>query len=209
MIAVGCEVIASGVARARTAQRTVLPTSVDSWVAPRSGSAGRHAVGEHTLVAALARGACRNVRCWRLSARGLLDQQDAIAVGVTEVRHRRHGTLAAPHVLKLDAARAELGHRCLEVGRVEAKRGLATRLRSLLAHRRHKGDHRIRTGWSHLDPAEALAELGVRAHLEAEFVAVERKRAILIAHREVDGAHAGDVLCGSGGGHAHAPSESK
>src|SRR5690242_2363754 len=81
---------------------------------------------------------CRNVRCWRPSARGLLDQEDPIAVRVAEVRHRRHGTLAAPHFLELDAARAELGHRCLEVGRVEAKRGLATRLGVLLAHRRHE-----------------------------------------------------------------------
>src|SRR5262249_19481468 len=41
------------------------------------------------------------------------------------------------------------------------------------------------------DRPEALAELGVRAHLEAEHVAVERERAILIAHREVHSAHAG------------------
>src|SRR6478609_8452757 len=150
----------------------------------------------------------RSTPLWRLSARGLLDQEDAIAFGVAEVGHRRHGPLAAHHVLELDAARAELDHRCLEVGRVETKRRLATRLRVLLARRRYEGDHRVRAGRSHLDPAEALAELGVRPHLEAEDVAVERQRAVLIAHREVDGAHAGDVLCGSTGGHADAPSES-
>lgn len=79
----------------------------------------------------------------------------------TAWRHRT--ALAAPHVLELDAARAELGHGCFKVGRVEAKRGSATRLRVLVAHRRHEGDHCIRADWGHLDPAEALADLVVRA----------------------------------------------
>src|SRR4051794_35864352 len=37
----------------------------------------------------------------------------------------------------------------------------------LVPHRLHQGDHCICTGWSHLDPAKALPELGVTAHLEA------------------------------------------
>jgi hypothetical protein len=86
----------------RPAPCKAVRTSIDSYV----GSAVRigRAIGEHGLVAALAGGGGRNVGCWRLSARGLLDQEDAIAVGVAEVRHRWHGTLAAHHVLELDAA---------------------------------------------------------------------------------------------------------
>ena len=58
----------------------------------------------------------------RRSVRDGLDQGDAIAIRVAEVRHRGYEALCAvPHVLELDAARAELDHRCFKIGRVETE----------------------------------------------------------------------------------------
>ncbi len=59
--------------------------------------------------------------------------------------------------------------------------------------RRHDGDRRRRAGRRHLEPAHAVTEWGVAAHLETELLRVELKRAVLVGHRDDHGPDLGDL----------------
>src|SRR5689334_20410472 len=124
------------------------------------------------------------------SARGTLDDLEAIAVGIAEIEHRGHAW-PAQHLAHRYPEAFEPRVFGLRVEGEEADPGLHASGRVAAGGFEGKANGRVRG--RNFDPASAVAEWPIVACFEAQDADVEALRAFLVSHTDADGVDADDL----------------
>src|SRR5262249_31512797 len=127
-----------------------------------------------------------------------LDDHQAVALGVAQPEQRRHRVAHTADLgVHVHAGGPRLRVESVDVFGLQADARLAVARRPARG-RRGEGDRGDGVAGSHFDPPLAVAEGDVGALLEAELLEVELDLAVLVGHRDDDGADLRDISLGAG-----------